>query len=198
MKLSEIQEKMQIYTPSPLKKPREAAVLCLLRERNGEAEVLFEVRAARLSHQPNEICFPGGGIEEGETPMDCALRETEEELGLSREDIHIICPLDPIVHVNSQRVHPFLGYVTGEKEVVYQTEEVAEVFTVPLRWFKEHPPKRATYAMTYDEKNCPHELMQFLSHYRRERPTVIWKWENKVIWGLTAKILLKLVERLYH
>lgn len=196
MNLSEIKEKMKHYVPEPPKKPREAAVLCLLRERDGVAEVLLEVRSRRLSHQPGEICFPGGGMEEGESPLECALRETEEELGLSRRDIHIICPLDPIVHSSGQRVHPFLGYVRESAPIRFQADEVEEVFTVPLDWFRDTPPTLDRYTMAPDLDHSPQQLMSFLPHYRRERPTVIWTWENKVIWGLTAKILLRLTELL--
>lgn len=196
MNLSEIKEKMKHYVPEPPKKPKEAAVLCLLTEQDGQAQVVLEVRSRRLSHQPGEICFPGGGIEEGESPLDCALRETEEELGLSRRDIHVICPLDPIVHSSGQRVHPFLGYAEKVDFRLFQEEEVAEVFTVPLDWFRDTPPILDRYTMTPDLDHSPQPLRDFLPHYHRERPTVIWTWENKVIWGLTAKILLRLTELL--
>lgn len=194
MKLREITRKMKDYQPIPAKPPREAAVLCLLTEREGEVSVIFEVRSAKLSHQPNEICFAGGGIEEGETPLDCALREASEELGLSREELHLICPLDTIVHSSGQRVHPFLAYTDKAEQISPQTDEVAEVFFVPLSWFREHPPKRPRYAMIPDLEHAPDELKGFLPHYRRERPTVIWTWKDKIIWGMTAKILLRLLE----
>lgn len=196
MKLNEIIEKMWDYTPIEPKKSREAAVLCLLTEQNGEACVIFEVRSRTLSHQPGEICFPGGGIEENELPLDCALRETREELGFSTDSVRVITPLDPIVHSSGQRVFPFLGWVDSLEPLSPQTEEVEEVFTVPLRWFLEHPPKKTVYTMAPVPSACPEELAAFLPHYQRQRPTVIWVWEDKVIWGMTAKILLRLMELL--
>ena len=56
------------------------AVLVPLVYRKGEPWLLFEVRADTLGRQPGEVCFPGGRMEGVETPTDCALRETEEEL----------------------------------------------------------------------------------------------------------------------
>ncbi len=193
-KSSEISEKMRDYVPTHPPLPREAAVLCLLTEAEGEASVVFEVRSRRLSHQPGEICFPGGGMEEGETPLACALRETEEELGIPSEQIRILAALDTIVHASGQRVHPFLAVTDRVEGILPQKEEVAEVFTVPLSWFAEHPPKRTTYTVAPDVSRCPPELSPFLPNYRRERPTVIWTWEDKVIWGMTAKILNRLLE----
>lgn len=194
MKLENIIEKMTGYQPIPAKMPREAAVLCLLTEVEGEAAVVLEVRSKRLSHQPGEICFPGGGIEPGETPLDCALRETEEELGIRRESVHLIAPLDAIIHSSGQRIYPFLGWIEALSALNVQRGEVEEVFTLPLDWLRTHPPKQAVYALTPDWAVCPAELAAFLPNYRRERPTIIWTWKDKVLWGMTAKILFRLLK----
>ena len=61
-----------------------AVLVPLLRRADG-LHLLYEVRSAALRRQPGEVCFPGGKLEPGEAPLDCALRETWEELGLARE-----------------------------------------------------------------------------------------------------------------
>ena len=61
------------------------AVLVPLVERDGEVYVLYEVRAATMRRQPGEVCFPGGHIEGDESPENCAVRETWEELGIPAE-----------------------------------------------------------------------------------------------------------------
>lgn len=171
-------------------------MLCLLREEAGEVQVIFEVRSPHLTHQPGEICFPGGGMEPGEQPLDCALRETEEELGIPSAAVRVIAPLDPIVHSSGQLVYPFLATVDAALPLSIQKTEVASVFTVPLDWFRTHPPKVEPYTMAADLSCSPPELMPFLPHYRRQRSTVIWCWEDRVIWGMTAKILRRLLELL--
>ena len=67
------------HVPTLLEARHEYAVLCPLVERPDGLHLLFEVRSAGVS-QSGETCFPGGQMEPGETPADCALRETEEEL----------------------------------------------------------------------------------------------------------------------
>ena len=59
----------------------------------GKLCLLFETRAETLvGHQPGEVCFPGGRREAGEKPVDTALRETWEEIGIPAEAIEILAP----------------------------------------------------------------------------------------------------------
>ena len=54
-----------------------------------EENLLFQVRSDKLDHQPGDICFPGGKVEEGEVPEEAVIRELSEELLLSKEQIEI-------------------------------------------------------------------------------------------------------------
>ena len=87
------------------------AVLVPLVERDGELYVLYEVRAAKMRRQPGEVCFPGGRIEGAETPEQCALRETQEELGIPSSAIQILGRLDFIAHRANFIMYPILGLV---------------------------------------------------------------------------------------
>ena len=69
---------------------RGASVLIPLVWKDGEPHLLFEVRAYDLKVQPGEVCFPGGRIEEGETPQDAVLREVSEELFVRKEQVRIL------------------------------------------------------------------------------------------------------------
>lgn len=196
MKREEIELIFSNRPPEPVPPSRGAAVLLPLVEREGETHVLFEVRAATLRHQPGEICFPGGRMEPGETAAGCALRETEEELGLARDTIQIIAPLEPVRHSSGQVIAPILGWVKSLEGMCLQPAEVGEAFTVPLDWFQANPPKWATYAMVPDMEHAPEELKQFLPNYRRERRTPIWVYENHVIWGMTARVLVNFLGKI--
>lgn len=58
--------------------------------------MVFEVRAAGLKTQPGDICFPGGRMEEGETALQCALRELKEETGISPSDLRVLGQFDTL------------------------------------------------------------------------------------------------------
>ena len=71
--------------------------------------LLFEKRSAHLRRQPGEICFPGGKLEPGETAASCAVRETVEELRVTRSQIDILGPGDVFVSPFNIIIYPFIG-----------------------------------------------------------------------------------------
>ena len=176
------------------------AVLCPLVERNGELHLLFEVRAAGLP-QAGEVCFPGGRAEVGESAVDCALRETEEELTIPSAKITLLGEMDFIFRRQSL-LYPFLGLVSpsGMDALRPSPDEVAEVFTVPLRFFQSTPPEVYTYeTLPQVGDDFPYEAVGITRDYPwiRDRVDVpIWHYEGHVIWGLTARITRDLISKL--
>ena len=93
----------------------------------GRLCILFEVRAKTLSRQPGEVCVPGGSVEDGEDFVTAAVRETMEELMISREQVEVIAPMDIYISVSGQIIAPYLMYLKNYKGT-YNAAEVDEVF----------------------------------------------------------------------
>ena len=85
MTLEQLEEKLKGREPGLMDASGQYAVLVPLVEREGKLHILYEVRSQDMRRQPGEVCFPGGRIEGDETPEACAIRETEEELGIPAE-----------------------------------------------------------------------------------------------------------------
>ena len=174
---------------------RGAAVLVpLVRGENGPA-LLMEVRSMNV-WQPGEICFPGGHIEEGETAAETAVRETEEELGIPASSVRVLKELAPELHREGRmRVYPVLAEIEGfdPGRLTLRREEVAEVFALPLSRLLAQDPE--IYDMSDPESpDMPEKLKNYLAHYPpipKNRTTPYWEYGPYGIWGLTARILVK-------
>lgn len=119
-----------------------SAVLIPLVQMDGEWHILFEVRSLTMRKQPGDISFPGGRIDDADaTPLEAALRETHEELGVDPKTVTLIRQLSPYVASPAFVVYPFV--VTFDyNEIIdsYNIEEVEEVFTVPVKWLLNYEP----------------------------------------------------------
>ncbi|MFD1852024.1 NUDIX hydrolase [Oceanobacillus bengalensis] len=171
-----------------------SAVLVPLVEINDETHILFEVRSMQMRRQPGDICFPGGKIdEEDESPAHCAMRETTEELGLSPHDITDITPLDYIVSDMGRIIYPFVGRLNNIDNIIPNPTEVGEVFTVPLEYLLQNEPETfKVHVHLQPEESFPLDLIVGGENYQwqmRHIDELFYRYEEKVIWGLTAKIL---------
>ncbi|HBY86745.1 MAG TPA: CoA pyrophosphatase [Colwellia sp.] len=121
--------------PFPL---REAAVLIALVESDNDEglQVLLTKRASHLKHHPSQVSFPGGKAElEDESLIDTALREAFEEIGLSREAVTVAGQLPPYETISGFQVTPIIAIVASSQIYQIDTNEVTEVFQVPLHHF---------------------------------------------------------------
>ena len=187
------------HTPGLLDGRQSYAVLVPLVERGDGLHVLYEVRALTLRRQPGEVCFPGGHIETGETPEQCALRETYEELGIPEEKIRVLGRLDFVAHRANFIMYPILAVISGETadRMEPNPAEVGETFEVPLSHLLETDPIEYDYELIPSPaRNFPYELLNIPRDYKwqRGRENVPgYRWQGHAIWGLTGRITRHLV-----
>ncbi|WP_414151205.1 NUDIX hydrolase [Acetobacterium carbinolicum] len=173
------------------------AVLVVLLETEEGPAFLFEKRAETLNRQPGEICFPGGRLEEGETPLEAAIRETIEELLVDRQQIEILGPGDVFISPFNFIVHPFIAILRDYK-YSFSREEVSEVFTVAVRFFEEHEPKKYLNHLSHEQpSDFPYECIPGGKDYPWVKGTYeinFYTYRDDVIWGMTAGIVESAVE----
>lgn len=196
--LERLRRRYQDHEPGLLGASRSYAVLCPLVEKPDGLHLLFEVRSSQVS-QGGEVCFPGGRMEPGETPRDCALRETEDELSIPRGEITLLGEPDFICNQRGFLLRPVLGLASpaGLRTLRPSPAEVAEVFTVPLAFFRETPPEPWSYELVpqvpedfpYGPVGIPRDYPW--SHGRVEIP--IWRYEGHAVWGMTARLVKEII-----
>lgn len=177
------------------------AVLCPLVERPDGLHLLFEVRARNLS-QGGEVCFPGGRMEAGETPAQCALRETEEELSIPAAEVSLLGTPDFICNQMGFLLRPVLGLVSpaGFAALRPSPVEVAEAFTAPLSFFAETAPEPWRYELVPQvPEDFPYESVGIPRDYAWNHGWVdvpVWYWQGHAVWGMTARLVRDLIKSL--
>lgn len=154
-----------------------AAVLVPLVARGQVPTVLLTRRTDHLHHHPGQISFPGGRVEAADTsPIDTALRETQEEIGLDRRHIELIGTLPDYLTGTGFRVTPVVGLVTPPFELTLDAFEVAEAFEVPLSHFLD-PANHEQHSIVHEGRVRQFHAMPYQGYF---------------IWGATAGIIMSL------
>jgi 8-oxo-dGTP pyrophosphatase MutT (NUDIX family) len=157
----------------------EAAVLVPMHGWPRNPGLVFTERRSDLSRHAGEISFPGGRRDEGEALLDTALREAEEEIGLSRENVEVAGALAPIgTFVTSYKVHPFVGLIEEGLPFEPNPSEVESVLIASLDDLVEGYAKRRLVRRGVPIKTDTYVI------------------GDKLIWGATARILGDLFSRL--
>jgi 8-oxo-dGTP pyrophosphatase MutT (NUDIX family) len=164
------------YSPRPV--PTPASVLVPLVERPEGLTVLLTRRTAHLTDHPGQISFPGGRAEAfDDSPVDTALRETEEEIGLHRRHVEVLGVLPDYLTATGYCVTPVVALVAPPFEVEADADEVAEIFEVPL-------------AFLMDGAN--HQRMSFDLPEGGRRSFYAMPYGDYFTWGATAGMLRNL------
>ena len=176
------------------------AVLVPLAQGPKGPSLLYEVRAKTLRRQPGEVCFPGGRLEKGERPEQCALRELEEELAIPPAAVQVLGRLDFIAHRANFIMYPILGWVEdwGISRLSPSPAEVEEVFFVPLSHLLNTDPIEYEYQLIpTPAENFPYELIGIPRNYKWQygmENVPVYPWQGRAIWGLTGRITRNLVQ----
>jgi len=175
------------------------AVMILLCEVEGKTNIIFEVRAFNLRHQPGDICLPGGKVEKGESPESASIRETMEELNLKRDHIRFIGSMDYVVTPYNFIIYPFIGEL-NKNEIIPNEGEVDHIFMVPIEFFMDNPPQCYEISlMPNPGEEFPYELINNGKDYKfriGKVPQYFYKYKDYVIWGFTARIIKSFIDLL--
>jgi 8-oxo-dGTP pyrophosphatase MutT (NUDIX family) len=161
---------------------REAAVLIPVVDRGDEASVILTKRTEKLRSHSGQVAFPGGRIDPTDpTPEFAALRETEEEIGLSQDFIEVVGRMPDYVSGSGFRISPVLSVVKPGFMLTINEDEVDDAFEVPLSFLMD-PANHTKSSRVWQEQERFFYTMPFGERY---------------IWGVTAGIIRTLYERLY-
>jgi 8-oxo-dGTP pyrophosphatase MutT (NUDIX family) len=160
---------------------RDGAVLILLYPVGGELYLPLTKRTTSVDSHKGHISLPGGAREPGETLVQTALREAEEEIGVSVTEEAVMGQLSLIyVPVSRYRVTPFVAALGGRPEYHPDSNEVEELIETPLRLF-------------LDDRDVYREWQ---THLNRRMLVPFYGFGEHKIWGATAMILAEFGELL--
>ncbi len=193
--MKDIVNKFNNYKPyiNGYKTMKLASLLIPLLKENGKYSIIFELRSKKMRHQPGEISFPGGKIENNETPKEACIRETCEEIGTTADNINIISPLDIYVSHANLIIHPYVGEIKDISSLDINKDEVDHIFSVPIDYLIDYDAN----VYTNDIKIIPNDDFPYEKIPNKEKyefstgeyPVWFYEYKNYVIWGITARIL---------
>ncbi len=160
-----------------------SAVLVPICYSNNEVKILLTKRLDNLKDHAGQISFPGGKIEKNDTsPIETALREANEEVGLRSDDVNILGNLDVYITGTGFRIMPIVSVVSDYSYLKANQNEVDEIFFLPLEFLmdaKNHKKESATYEVN----NKKYEYDYYVLPYK-----------DYNIWGATAGMLINLYQ----
>jgi 8-oxo-dGTP pyrophosphatase MutT (NUDIX family) len=145
-------------------------------------KLLFTRRSDQLTDHRGQVSFPGGHVEAGDSgPLQTALRETCEEIGIHSEDIRPLGILDPADTRTGFRIWPVVCVLKWPLELTLSSPEVREVFFVPVEWLMQ--PGNLTW-----------RSMKSINGRAQSKAPFFKPFQGHVIWGATAAIAVRLME----
>ena len=158
-----------------------AAVMVLLYPREGDHWVLLNKRSQKVEHHKGEISFPGGATDpEDRDSLDTALRETEEEMGIRREDVTVLGEMDEVATRSRFRVRVFAGTIGHPYDFRPSADEIAEVVEFPVSALLDSSSVRVETHWQAGGASTAHS----------------YAYGNHLVFGATARILQQFLQLL--
>lgn len=159
---------------------RAAAVLVPLYPREGGLNVVLTRRTEQVEYHKGQISFPGGTRDPADAgPVETALRESQEEIGLAPGHVEILGTLDDYVTGTGFCITPVVGAIrVSPYPFRPNAQEVAEIIQVPLAWLVEPG----------------HMQTRYLQRGGEMRVDYCWEYGGHLIWGATGGILKAFID----
>ena len=193
---------------------RKASVLIPIIEIDGKLHLLFEVRSRNIK-QGSEVCFPGGKFDNAKdtTTEDTAIRETIEELGISRDKISMLGQYNTMVHHMGMIITTYVAHlnICSVEELNIDKNEVSSVFTLPIDYFRKNSPLKYKLRLEakpeiIDEGGNKKVLLpvkelglpdKYLNPWGSNNHNVlVYPTKPEILWGMTAKITYDFTENI--
>lgn len=162
---------------------RQAAVLIpLLQENDGRYHLLFTRRTETVQDHKGQVSFPGGAVEPQDASIEAAaVRETQEEVGVLPDDIHILASMPPFYTERSNfHITPVVARLNWPVDLSLETAEVSRAFTIPLDWLADP----ANYAVRTLEIGG--RLFDGVIYYQH--------FDGELLWGITAHLTIEFLK----
>lgn len=178
-----------------------AVLLPLTGSPTGQSEIIFQKRSEDLDIQPGDVCFPGGFKDSNdESFQETAVRETCEELGLSRNSVTVFGQFDTLLVPWALTIVTYVGWVEEFDDIQPDTTEVESVFRVPLeRVHRQEPEVHEVELRPCPDEDFPYEKIPGGKDYDwrpRQLPELFYEFNGYHVWGITARILTQFLETL--
>jgi 8-oxo-dGTP pyrophosphatase MutT (NUDIX family) len=172
--ITKVQSKIEFNFPESSKDAKKASVLILLFPYSNNIHFFLTQRTLSVEHHKGQISLPGGTCEKNEKTINTALRETEEEIGVDKNEVEIIGELTPFFTPTSGFiVHPFIGWCNRRPKTNKQTDEVHTLFSASL-------------SQLLNDQILELENWN-LRGYETKVP--FYNFDGHKVWGVTAAIL---------